>query len=57
VFIKEAEATAKREANKKHVAKVHKEAAAAIGEVTPGTAVEIVEAIAAGKIPHVTINY
>jgi len=54
---KEAAETEKREANKKHRAKIHREAAAAIGDVTPGTSMEIVEAIAAGKIPHVSIQY
>jgi len=55
---KEDEATAKREANKKHVAKIHKEIIAAMVLVSPDCAPEeIVSAIAEGKIPHVAINY
>jgi len=62
----EERATAKREANKKHVAKVHKEIGAALvaylfhdtpdeeGDELVST---IVDHIAAGRIPHVSITY
>lgn len=56
----EAEAVAKREADNKLRAKVHAEAVAALKEnVSPvsGYAVDIVGAIAAGRIPHVKIIY
>lgn len=61
----EAEATARREADKKHRAKVNNEALAALGIVLTGdglltagaAAKAVVEAIAKGDIPHIKINY
>lgn len=49
----------KREANKRHVAKVKASAIAALVEadVNPATAHLVVEAIAAGKVPHVRIEF
>lgn len=49
-----------REANKKHRARVNREAAEAIREITRCTelaAKNVVTAIALGKIPHVKISY
>jgi hypothetical protein len=55
---KEDAETAKREANKKHVAKINKEIMDALLDLSFGDDLEIlVKAIAAGKIPHVTITY
>jgi septal ring factor EnvC (AmiA/AmiB activator) len=50
----------KREANAKHRAKVHSKITLALSEVLTGNADEaaaLIEAIAAGKIPHVSITY
>ena len=55
----------KRESNKRHVAKINKETAEAIHTLakssvmglTAREALEIVEAISRGEIPHVQINY
>lgn len=56
----EEEAAAKREADTKHRAKINREALAAISiaaGITEDAAKPIVEAIARGAIPHVTIRY
>lgn len=57
----EADATAKREADKKHRDKINQDAAVALSVAVPDLimhqAVEVVEAIAAGKLPGVKINY
>jgi hypothetical protein len=50
----------KRETNKRHRAKVHQEITLGLSEVLTGNADEaarLIEAIAAGKIPHVSIAY
>lgn len=50
----------KREANKRHRAKIHQEITLALSEVLTGNADEagaLIEAIAAGRIPHVSITY
>ena len=70
---KEAEALEKREANKKHQAKIHNEALEVIDlkislhfpieileentDLIKKTAKAIIEAIARGEVPHVQINY
>lgn len=51
---------ARREQNKAHRAKVNREITLALSEVLTGDAAEaaaLIEAIAAGKVPHVSINY
>ena len=59
----EQEATDKREANKKHREKINNDAIAAIEnipgveELCEGYIIKIIEAIAAGKVPNVTISY
>lgn len=53
-------ATAKREANKRHRTKINLEITIALSEVLTGDANEaatLIEAIAGGKIPHVSIAY
>jgi colicin import membrane protein len=50
----------KRQANAKHRAKIHREITLALSEVLTGNADEaaaLIEAIAAGRIPHVSITY
>lgn len=50
----------KRQENKRHRAKVHQEITLALSEVLTGNADEaaaLIEAIVAGKIPHVSITY
>jgi len=64
---REQEATAKREANKKHKTKINREARDAIkahayfqdstDDMAFQIATQIVEAIARGEIPHVKIEY
>jgi hypothetical protein len=57
---KEQAETEKREANKKHRAKIHGEIRAAIKNVLGSTDDQVgalVEELAAGKIPHVSIQY
>lgn len=64
---KEKEAAEKREANKRHRAKIEKEAAAGISKILNAPEIEngtfeevekkIIEAIANGEVPHVSINY
>lgn len=56
----EEEATRKREANKRHVKKINREAAAALEQhcqLADGVAELIVDAIVKGLIPHVSIEY
>jgi colicin import membrane protein len=56
----EEEAAAKREADTKHRGKINREALAAIaiaGGISEDAAKQIVEALARGAIPHVTIRY
>lgn len=60
----EAEAAAKREADKKHRAKINNEAIDALVTVLAGdtylartAATAIIEAIAKGTVPHVKISY
>lgn len=52
-------ATEKREASKRHVAKINREVLAAIVAlfIPEPTAKKIVEAIAKGEIPHTKISY
>ncbi len=57
---KEAEEAAKREANKKHKERIMQEAQTGLFdhcEVPVALSRSIIEAIAAGRIPHVTISY
>jgi colicin import membrane protein len=56
----QAAAEQKRQANKRHRDRIHREITLALSEILTGDAAEaeaLIEAIAAGRIPHVTINY
>jgi hypothetical protein len=52
--------TAENEANRKHIAKINREITLALSDVLTGNyeeAAALIEAIATGKIPHVSIAY